>query len=127
MRTALALEFAQLAARGETDAAGRLVGANALELLEPPPSGYAPGAGHDDWGEAPPGTWFFDPGRDAVVYRATRPGVLPGDALVAAWRAVAQGRDADGDGRVEPGAEPVSGVDLERLRPPARQGNGSRE
>lgn len=129
MRTALALEFAALAARGRTDEAGRLAGTNVLALLDPPPGGYQPGASYDDWQAAPPGTWFFDATRRAVVYRAESPGAVPDDAgaVMAAWRAVAEGRDRDGDGRVEPGREPVSGVALERVDPATRPADGSRE
>lgn len=129
MRTALALEFAALAARGRTDEAGRLAGTNVLALLDPPPGGYEREASYDDWQAAPPGTWFFDDTRRAVVYRAESPGAAPDGAagMVAAWRAVAEGRDRDGDGRVEPDREPVSGVVLERVDPATRPPDGPRE
>ena len=115
MRSALALEFARRISSGRDDGLAALDGTNALALLDPPPPGYVPGARYRDWDDAPPGTWFYDPGRGAVVYRATGTGSAPGAAASAAWRARLRGEDRDGDGRIEPGVEPVSGVALERL------------
>jgi hypothetical protein len=119
MQTALALEFARRASLPDTAPAAELVGANALRMLDPPPSGYRARARYADWEKAPPGTWFFDRERAALVYRANGPGALPGDGErpVAAWQARAEGRDLDGDGTIEPGAEPVTGIRLVRLAP----------
>jgi type II secretory pathway pseudopilin PulG len=119
MQTALALEFARRASLPDTPPAAGLVGANALRMLDPPPSGYQPRARHADWEQAPHGTWFFDPERGAMVYRASVPAALPGDGErpIAAWKARAEGRDLDGDGTVEPGTEPVTGIRLVRLPP----------
>jgi len=92
MREALALETVHRALDPSAGSTMELVGGNALELLDPAPSGYARGRRFSDWQAAPPGTWFYDLQRHLVVYRADNPTALPDEGSVefAAWRVVAE-------------------------------------
>lgn len=118
MRSTLALEFARRhVAGGDAPPPADLVGSNVFRLMDPPPAGYEAAVTFADWSAAPPGTWFYDADRRAVVYRAHDPSALPPprSGPAGAWKAVAQGPDGGGDGRVEPAREPLSGVGLVRL------------
>lgn len=121
MREALSLEFARLAARGELARVGDYTGANALELLEPPPAGYVGARGADTPGR---GAWFYDPGAGTVAYRARFPDALAGEPAtgddIFRWRVVPRRRDSDGDGRYDSRREAVHGLALDAVAPAGR-------
>jgi prepilin-type N-terminal cleavage/methylation domain-containing protein len=120
MRSALYIEFAGAAAKGELrrmDAAG---GSNPMANLAEKPDGYI----GEFYGPDPvvfePGTWYFDLRDRAIVYlvRFPQPFVTP-LAGPPRLRLMVEPdyEDRDRNGRFDPGRDPVRGLQLVPLEP----------
>ena len=101
MRSALALEYAELLVQGRRERIAQWAGGNPLQLLEFRRS-FETEAGADPG----PGDWSYDRERGEVVYRPAHPAALTGDPdAVGRWRVVA------------PGGDEPSGLQLIAVRP----------
>lgn len=72
MRSALALQFADLVVNDRLDQLNRYEGLNALELLAPPPANYR-GERAKPVADVAPGNWYYVRESAAVAYRPRNP------------------------------------------------------
>jgi len=92
MRSALALEFAELIVQGKKERIREWAGGNPLELFDNR-SVLEAEAGADPG----PGDWHYDRARGEVVYRPAYPDALTGDAdAVGRWRVTVLGEEQPG-------------------------------
>ena len=120
LRSALYIEFAAAAARGEAERMGEIAGANPmLHLAEKPPS-YAGEFYGPDASSFEPGSWYFDTRDRALVYVVRFP-----ERFTTALGGTPRARfvvqpdydDLDRNGRYDPGRDPVRGLKLTAAEP----------
>ena len=120
MRSALYIEFAAAAARGEISRMDKAGGSNPMTHLVEKPEAYV----GEFYGPDPvvfePGTWYFDLRDRAVVYLVRFPQQFI-TALSGPPRLRLQVQpdydDLDRNGRFDPGRDPVRGLTLVPLEP----------
>jgi prepilin-type N-terminal cleavage/methylation domain-containing protein len=120
LRSALYIEFAAAAARGQMAAMESAPGSNPMERLAERPEGYA----GEYFGAEPelfePGSWYFDKRERALVYVVRFP-----EQFVTPLRGpprlrltvVADYDDLDRNGRFDPGGDALRGLKLVPLEP----------
>ena len=120
LRSGLYIEFAAAAARGQIQHMDGARGSNPMLRLAEKPDGYA----GEFFGADPvlfePGTWYFDTRDRALVYLVRFPErfVTPLAGPPRARLAVEPDYDdLDGNGRFDPGRDPVRGLKLVPLEP----------
>ena len=120
LRSALYIEFAGAAARGELKRMDGARGGNPMSYLSEKPDGYAGEFYGPDPAVFEPGTWYFDLRDRALVYVVRYPQQfvtsLPGPARLR----VAVEPDYDDlnrNGRFDPGSDPLRGLKLVALEP----------
>lgn len=117
MHEALALEFAELVVTGRLR---ELRGHGDTDLLRRPimMSGVDAKMGLPPAGQRERGQWYFDPADGTVAYVPRYPAALEwpdGEPPLLRWRVRPNWVDSDGDGRLDPGGDAVSGLELVRL------------
>jgi len=120
LRSALYIEFAAAAARGQMQRMDVAPGSNPMLRLAEKPDGYA----GEFFGAEPqlfePGTWYFDTRDRALVYvvRFPQQFVTPLNGPPRLRLAVEPDYDdLDANGRFDPGRDPVRGLKLVPLEP----------
>jgi prepilin-type N-terminal cleavage/methylation domain-containing protein len=120
LRSALYIEFAAAAARGQMQRMDVARGSNPMLRLAEKPDGYA----GEFFGAEPdlfePGTWYFDTRDRALVYLVRFPQqfVTPLNGPPRLRLAVEPDYDdVDANGRFDPGRDPVRGLKLVPLEP----------
>jgi len=120
LRSALYIEFAAAAARGQMQRMDVARGSNPMLRLAEKPDGYA----GEFFGAEPqlfePGTWYFDTRDRALVYvvRFPQQFVTPLNGPPRLRLAVEPDYDdLDANGRFDPGRDPVRGLKLVPLEP----------
>jgi prepilin-type N-terminal cleavage/methylation domain-containing protein len=120
LRSALYIEFAAAAARGQMQRMDVARGSNPMLRLAEKPDGYA----GEFFGAEPqlfePGTWYFDTRDRALVYvvRFPQQFVTPLNGPPRLRLAVEPDYDdVDRNGRFDPGRDPVRGLKLVALEP----------
>lgn len=120
LRSALYIEFAGAAARGELKRMDDAPGSNPMRYLSETPSGYLGEFYGPDPAVFEPGTWYFDLRERALVYlvRFPQPFITP-LAGPPRLRLTVQAdyEDLNRNGRFDPGREPVRGLKLVPLEP----------
>jgi prepilin-type N-terminal cleavage/methylation domain-containing protein len=120
MRSALYIEFAAAAARGQLARMELMPGSNPMLRLAEKPDSYAGEFYGADAGTFEPGSWFFDTQARALVYIVRFPErfetALPGPKRL---RVAVEPDydDVDGNGRFDPGRDPLRGLKLLPLEP----------
>jgi prepilin-type N-terminal cleavage/methylation domain-containing protein len=120
MRSALYIEFAGAAAKGELRRMDTARGSNPMAHLAEKPDGYIGEFYGPDAAVFEPGTWYFDLRDRAIVYvvRFPQQFVTP---LAGAPRlrlmVEPDYEDLDRNGRFDPGRDPVRGLKLVPLEP----------
>jgi prepilin-type N-terminal cleavage/methylation domain-containing protein len=120
LRSALYIDFAAAAARGELSSMDVAGGSNPMLRLAEKPDGYAGEFFGADPALFEPGTWYFDTRDRALVYvvRFPEPFVSPLGAPPRLRLAVQPDYDdLDRNGRFDPGRDPVRGLKLVPLEP----------
>jgi len=120
MRSALYIDFAAAAARGETERIDTAGGSNPMLQLSAKPGNYAGEFYGPDPAVFAPGTWYFDTRDRAIVYIVRFP-----EQFVTGLNGPPRARftvepdyeDIDGNGRFDPGRDPVLGLKLVPLEP----------
>jgi prepilin-type N-terminal cleavage/methylation domain-containing protein len=120
MRSALYIEFAGAAAKGELRRMDTARGSNPMAHLAEKPDGYVGELYGPDPAVFEPGTWYFDLRERAIVYvvRFPQQFVTP-LAGVPRLRLTVEPdyEDLDRNGRFDPGRDPVRGLKLVPLEP----------
>jgi prepilin-type N-terminal cleavage/methylation domain-containing protein len=120
MRSALYIEFAGAAARGQLRSMDVAGGSNPMLRLAEKPDTYAGEFFGPDPALFEPGTWYFDTRDHALVYvvRFPQQFVSPLSGTPRARLAVEPDYDdLDRNGRFDPGRDPVRGLKLVPLEP----------
>jgi prepilin-type N-terminal cleavage/methylation domain-containing protein len=120
LRSALYIEFAAAAARGQIERMDVARGSNPMERLAEKPDSYAGEFFGADPGLFEPGTWYFDTRDRALVYLVRFPQqfITPLNGSPRLRLAVEPDYDdLDGNGRFNPGRDPVRGLKLVPLEP----------
>jgi type II secretory pathway pseudopilin PulG len=120
MRSALYIDFAAAAARGQTERIDTALGSNPMLRLSEKPGSYAGEFYGPDPAVFAPGTWYFDTRDHAIVYIVRFP-----EQFVTGLNGPPRARftvepdyeDIDGNGRFDPGRDPVLGLKLVPLEP----------
>lgn len=120
LRSALYIEFAGAAARGQLARMDTVRGSNPMLRLAERPESYAGEYFGADPALFEPGTWYFDTRDRALVYVVRFP-----EQFASALAGVPRLRltvepdfdDRDRNGRFDPGRDPVRGIRLEPLEP----------
>jgi prepilin-type N-terminal cleavage/methylation domain-containing protein len=120
LRSALYIEFAGAAARGELKRMEGARGGNPMGYLAEKPEGYAGEFYGPDPAVFEPGTWYFDMRAGALVYLVRFP-----QQFVSSLSGPPRLRlavepdydDLDRNGRFDPGRDPVRGLKLVALEP----------
>jgi prepilin-type N-terminal cleavage/methylation domain-containing protein len=120
LRSALYIEFAAAAARGQSNRMDTAGGSNAMLRLAQTPDSYAGEFFGADPALFEPGTWYFDTRDRALVYLVRFP-----QEFVTALSGPPRLRlavepdydDVDRNGRFDPGRDPVRGLKLVALEP----------
>ena len=120
MRSALYIDFAAAAASGQTERIDTAGGSNPMLRLSGKPAGYAGEFYGPDPAVFAPGTWYFDTRDRAIVYIVRFP-----EQFVTGLNGPPRARftvepdyeDIDGNGRFDPGRDPVLGLKLVPLEP----------
>ena len=120
MRSALYIDFAAAAARGHTESIDTAGGSNPMLRLSEKPGSYAGEFYGPDPAVFAPGTWYFDTRDRAIVYIVRFP-----EQFVTGLNGPPRARftvepdyeDIDGNGRFDPGRDPVLGLKLVPLEP----------
>ena len=115
MRSALYIDFAAAAARGQTERIDTAGGSNPMLRLSEKPGSYAGEFYGPDPAVFAPGTWYFDTRDRAIVYIVRFP-----EQFVTGLNGPPRARftvepdyeDIDGNGRFDPGRDPVLGLKL---------------
>jgi type II secretory pathway pseudopilin PulG len=113
--SALYIDFAAAAARGQMDRIDAAPGSNPMLRLIQKPATYAGEFYGPDPATFEPGTWYFDTREHALVYiiRFPKQFVTPLSGPPRARFAVeADYEDVDHNGRFDPGRDPVRGLKL---------------
>lgn len=120
MRSALYIEFAAAAARGQLPRMELMQGRNPMLHLAEKPENYAGEFFGADPGAFDPGTWYFDTQARALVYIVRFPERFE-TALAGPKRlrvAIEPDyEDLDRNGRFDPGRDPLRGLKLVPLEP----------
>jgi prepilin-type N-terminal cleavage/methylation domain-containing protein len=120
IRSALYIEFAAAAARGEMKRMDNAAGSNPMAYLAEKPEAYIGEFYGPDPKVFEPGTWYFDLRDGVLIYVVRYPQqfvtALPGPARL---RLAVQPDydDLDRNGRFDPGRDPVRGLKLVPLEP----------
>ena len=120
LRSALYIEFAAAAARGQVKRMDGAPGTNPMLHLAEKPDGYAGEFFGPDPALFEPGTWYFDSRDGALIYLVRYPqqfvSALPGQPRL---RLAVENDydDVDRNGRFDPGRDPVRGLKLVPLEP----------
>ena len=130
MRSALYIEFAGAAAKGELRRMDTARGSNPMALLAERPEGYVGEFYGPDPAVFEPGTWYFDLRDRAIVYLVRFP-----EQFVSPLRGMPRLRlavepdyeDVDRNGRFDPGRDPVRGLKLVPLEPYFWKAEGGRK
>jgi len=120
MRSALYIEFAGAAARGQIQRMDVAGGSNPMLQLSEKPEGYAGEFFGADPALFEPGSWYFDTRDRALVYlvRFPQPFVSPLSGPPRLRLTVQPDYDdLDRNGRFDPGRDPVRGLKLVPLEP----------
>jgi prepilin-type N-terminal cleavage/methylation domain-containing protein len=120
LRSALYIEFAAAAARGQLQSVDAARGSNPMLRLAERPDDYAGEFFGADPALFEPGTWYFDTRERALVYLVRFPQqfVTPLSGPPRARLAVEPDyEDVDRNGRFDPGRDPVRGLRLVPLEP----------
>lgn len=72
MRTGLKVRIAELMIQGRMDELDKLNRENPMSWLEAPPPNYVGQLDHPEQRAIPPGSWYFDTGRQELVYLPSR-------------------------------------------------------
>jgi len=115
LRSALYIDFAAAAAKGQMDRIDAAHGSNPMLRLSEKPESYAGEFYGPDPATFEPGTWYFDTRERALVYIVRFPEqfVTPLSGAPRARFAVeADYEDVDHNGRFDPGRDPVLGLKL---------------
>ncbi len=120
MRSALYIDFAAAAARGQTERIDTAGGSNPMLRLGGKPGSYAGEFYGPDPAVFAPGTWYFDTREHAIVYIVRFP-----ERFVTGLDGPPRARfsveldydDIDRNGRFDPGRDPVLGLKLVPLEP----------
>jgi prepilin-type N-terminal cleavage/methylation domain-containing protein len=115
LRSALYIDFAAAAAKGQMDRMDAAPGSNPMLRLSEKPETYAGEFYGPDPATFEPGTWYFDTRDRALVYivRFAEQFVTPLSGPPRARFAVeADYEDVDRNGRFDPGRDPVRGLKL---------------
>jgi prepilin-type N-terminal cleavage/methylation domain-containing protein len=120
LRSALYIEFAAAAARGQMKRMDGASGTNPMLHLAEKPDGYAGEFFGPDPALFEPGTWYFDSRDGALIYLVRYP-----QQFVSALAGQPRLRlavetdydDVDRNGRFDPGRDPVRGLKLVPLEP----------
>jgi prepilin-type N-terminal cleavage/methylation domain-containing protein len=120
LRSALYIEFAAAAARGQMGRMDVAGGSNPMQYLAEKPDGYAGEFFGADPALFGPGTWYFDTRDHALVYVVRFP-----QEFVTSLSGPPRLRlavepdyeDLDRNGRFDPGRDPVRGLRLAALEP----------
>lgn len=120
VRSTLRLQLAEHLIGGSTAELAQAAGRNPVGWVIDAPRGYI-GIWDDAQAEqVAPGSWYFDPGMGALVYRVVNADYLDTDLPGAPrlrWRVEPSFEDADGDGRYTPGTDRLWGLELRPLEP----------
>jgi len=120
LRSALYIEFAGAAARGEIKRMDVARGGNPMSYLAEKPDGYVGEFYGPDPAVFEPGTWYFDIRDRALVYVVRFPQQfvtsLPGPPRLR-LAVEPDYDDLDRNGRFDPGRDPVRGLRLVALEP----------
>ena len=130
MRSALYIEFAGAAAKGELRRMDVARGSNPMALLAERPEGYVGEFYGPDPAVFEAGTWYFDLRDRAIVYLVRFP-----EQFVSPLGGVPRLRltvepdyeDVDRNGRFDPGRDPVRGLRLVPLEPYFWKGEGGKQ
>jgi prepilin-type N-terminal cleavage/methylation domain-containing protein len=120
LRSALYIEFAAAAARGEMTRMDKAAGSNPMTHLAEKPEAYIGEFYGPDPKVFEPGTWYFDLRDGVLIYMVRFPQqfvtALPGPPRL---RLAVQPDydDIDRNGRFDPGRDPVRGLKLVPLEP----------
>jgi prepilin-type N-terminal cleavage/methylation domain-containing protein len=120
LRSALYIEFAAAAARGQIKRMDVARGSNPMERLAEKPDSYAGEFFGADPDLFEPGTWYFDTRDRALVYLVRFPQqfITPSSGSPRLRLVVEPDYDdLDGNGRFDPGRDPVRGLKLVPLEP----------
>lgn len=115
LKHALGVEAFRRAAADGLAGVVALDGSNPMALLERPPRGYLGERAGAASAAAAPGSWHFDTGRGALVYRARFPEAFPGGEREQVYRVQFRFRDHDGNGQFDPGVDGVQALELAPL------------
>lgn len=120
LRSALYIDFAGAAARGQLRAMDVARGSNPMLRLTEKPENYAGEFYGPDPAAFEPGTWYFDTRDRALIYVVRFPEQfvtsLPGPPR-ARLAVEPDYEDLDRNGRFDPGRDPVRGLKLQPLEP----------
>jgi prepilin-type N-terminal cleavage/methylation domain-containing protein len=120
LKSALYIEFAAAAARGEIGRMGEAAGSNPMVRLAEKPEGYAGEFYGADAAVFEPGSWYFDTRDRALVYVVRFPEQFS-SALAGTPRArfavAPDFDDLDGNGRFDAGRDALRGLTLVAVEP----------
>jgi hypothetical protein len=130
LRSALYIEFAAAAARGQINRMDTAGGSNAMLRLAQTPDSYAGEFFGADPALFEPGTWYFDTRDRALVYLVRFP-----QEFVTSLSGPPRLRlavepdydDVDRNGRFDPGRDPVRGLKLVALEPYRWKSEGGKQ
>jgi prepilin-type N-terminal cleavage/methylation domain-containing protein len=130
LRSALYIEFAAAAARGQVNRMDAAGGSNAMLRLAQTPDSYAGEFFGADPALFEPGTWYFDTRDRALVYLVRFP-----QEFVTSLSGPPRLRlavepdydDVDRNGRFDPGRDPVRGLKLVALEPYRWKSEGGKQ
>ena len=120
LRSALYIDFAAAAAKGQMDRIAGAPGSNPMLRLSEMPETYAGEFYGPDPAVFEPGTWYFDTRDHALVYvlRFPEQFVSPlGGPPRARFRIEPDYDDIDHNGRYDPGRDPLRGLKLVPVEP----------
>jgi len=120
LRSALYIEFAAAAARGQINRMDTAGGSNPMLRLVETPDGYAGEFFGADPALFEPGTWYFDTRERALVYVVRFPQEFVtslGGPPRLRLAVEPDYEDLDRNGRFDPGRDPVRGLKLVALEP----------
>lgn len=120
LKSALYIDFAAAAARGQSEAMAQARGSNPMTRLAERPETYVGELFGPDPAALAPGSWYFDTRERNLVYVVRFP-----EQFVSALSGPARARftveldydDVDGNGRFDPGRESMRGLNLMPVEP----------
>lgn len=120
LQNALMLETAQRLVRGESRRVPQMAGSNPMDYVLQPPANYLGSYAEPAHAQMPAGHWYFDEGRERLVYRVGSHANFATDGGPvdrAEFQVRLAFRDQNGNGSFDPSADTFDGIWLKPTYP----------